>query len=638
MRKHRIGFAALTLASLCSAGSAHGVGTLAGSGGLEPIEQRLALSVGSARTTLWTSTRLSADGVFGVVVPAPVGASLDWSSSAWFESLEAATAPRLFPPDGVNAVCPGDGVTHAFHVVGALEHEEPLPPLDVLILADASAVTLWAAQAGLTVTPELATGLVALESPDMRFVAALFDAPGGEVVTPTLRISTPAGNPELPMVLTQAGAEDLTVTAWLLAEGRAHIDLAPLASVDLLEVVFEASGPGSDYVDVRRDALVASGADSTVVESASHDSLRDNTSIAEGTSSIQGVVTAFFARASVYGDGLPDPAQCTAIGAASLASSLVVSPVCPRADLGVVDGIDDCVESALPGKTDPATLRCGDGADDLAVALSGMVPASAWLTRHSLRVPAGATGSVRLVEVSGGSEVSPVVTAGAVDLTGCSQGGAGGAGAGGQPSEPGAGAGGPGSGSGPGPGIVVDGAGAPRTNYVPVYLVDGGCSCSGTERSYVDSYETDDTDPPDAYYQEEEDCGGDTETYAGDSYDDDGCSGDTSGTRGSDETQSFSDDCGGDTSDAGDDSGCGSDTSGSSSDSGCGSDTSGSSDGCSGDTSGSSDSCGGDGELSAVRKVRRRPRLSVMTLSALLIIVPVRRLTRRRRRRYRPRS
>ena len=86
---------------LSGAGRAEAGPAWLASSSLTPVEQRIAVSVGPQRTTLWTSLRFeAAGGIVGVVVPAPPGASLDWSSDAWMEALEVATAPRIFPPLG----------------------------------------------------------------------------------------------------------------------------------------------------------------------------------------------------------------------------------------------------------------------------------------------------------------------------------------------------------------------------------------------------------------------------------------------------------------------------------------------------------------------------------------------------------
>ena len=141
--------------------------------------------------------------------------------------------------------------------------------------------------------------------------------------------------------------------------------------------------------------------------------------------------------------------------------------------------------------------------------------------------------------------------------------------------------------------------------------VDPGCSCNGT----VDTGDT-------GTYASGDDCSGDTGSTA---YSGDDCSGDTGGDY------------------SGDD--CSSDTTGADA---CSGDSAGASDACSGDSAGASDACSGDTAAAsdcAIRGLRtpdgarvgperRRvtPRLSVLTLAAMALILPLRRRGTRKRR------
>ncbi len=145
--------------------------------------------------------------------------------------------------------------------------------------------------------------------------------------------------------------------------------------------------------------------------------LSQNVSIAQGTAFVDGVVTTFFSRAAAYGDGSFDSATCIAAASPALESASTVAAVCPHAEYGVIDGTATCTESPAPGQIDPSTLRCGPGADDLALALSGLPPASTWLTRQTLIIPSGATGVDSLVGLVDGAAVSPVIEAFSVDVS-----------------------------------------------------------------------------------------------------------------------------------------------------------------------------------------------------------------------------
>ena len=612
----RRSFAALAASSLVlgSAGRAQASGWLS-SGAFAPIEQRIALAVGPTRSTVWTSLRFdAASGPVGVIVPAPPGASVDWSSDAWFEALEVATAPRVFPPEGVTGTCPGEEPLDPFHIAGSTEHFAALGPDEVVVLEDAAAVGAWAEAHSLGLSPGLAASLGQITG--QRFISARFSPGGGVALTPTLRVVLPGGPSMLPLALTRAAPDvganpDLIVTTWVIGPGLAAIEGSVVTPVPPANIVWNAANATSRYADARAETLSEAGPLAAVLECASHEALSNNISIAEGTASIDGVITAFFERAAGYGSGLPDPAPCVAQAAAMLATEAPVAASCPRADLGVVGGVADCVETTAAGETDPETLRCGEGADDLAVALSGQVPVAAWLTRHSLLVAAGSSGSALTVTFPGGAAMTPVLRAESVDLSEC-----GGSGGGSGTTSTGPSGGPTGTTSS---GTSSSGTSGGGTN-VPTYrepVVVPGCDCGSTADTADGYYETapyEETTEGDS--QNEDGCGSDTTDTTTD--DDDGCSGDTTETGDSAETSGYDyqneDDCGSDTTDT---------TSGS--------------DGCSSDSSGSSsgDSCGSDSKDSgcAVAKSRRRrtPKLSLMTFCAAVVLAPLRRARRSRR-------
>lgn len=600
------------------------------SSGHQPLEQRVAIALGPQRTTLWAQLRVSvAQGSFAIVVPAKPLAALDWSSPAWTEALELATAPRIVPPLGESATCPGEPVSDPIHIAGDPYHTDPLVPQELVVLPDAAAVVAWALQNGMMVTADLSVGLDAL--PGHRFVAARFAVPTGEALTPTLRVVAPGPEATLPLVLTEAGSADLLVTVLTLAPDRAALD-GPSLAIDLGALDFDAASETSNYDALRRTALAAQPAGS-LLESAGRATLVGSTPIDGGAHVVAGAVTTYFERAAYYQGGSIDWAQCISEATLALSTPLPVASSCPRAALGVVDGIDACVESPTAGSTvDPERLRCGALIDDLAVALSGQDASRAWLTRHSILIEAGGPGTTRLAGSAPGAAVSPERRAASVHLDGCEGGGSTG------PGTVGAGGG------------TSSGAGAPSnagTVQIPVYRTDAGCGSSGEvgEVLYFIAVDTAEAEQAPDYYTEEESCGGDTSETVSAVYEapdfDEGASessyeGDDSGDDcGSDTSESYDsgDDCGSDTSESsGSGEDCGSDT-GSGED--CGSDTGSSSgDSCGSDTgSYSGDSCGGDssgGEGCSMGRLRRkRPRFSMLLMATVALLAPLRRARRR---------
>src|SRR5262249_38504169 len=124
MLRHPLLATSLACLLVSLSGHAHAAGAWIPSASFEPVEQRVAIAIGPQRTTLWTTLRFQASaGPVGIVVPAPPGASLDFSSDAWFEALDVATAPRIFPPIGASPYCPGTGGPgNIFEIAGTVAH------------------------------------------------------------------------------------------------------------------------------------------------------------------------------------------------------------------------------------------------------------------------------------------------------------------------------------------------------------------------------------------------------------------------------------------------------------------------------------------------------------------------------------
>jgi hypothetical protein len=609
MLRRRLALAGIIGALATVGGRAHAAGGwVSSTPTFNPIEQRVAVAATPGRTVLWTSLRFSdGAGKLGIVVPAPPGSSLDLRSDAWFEALEVATAPRLFPPDGVTPFCPGkSGPPNVFQLDGQVAHTISLVPQNVAVLADAAKVAEWAGQAGLAISQAMLDALGSLG--DVRFVGLRFSPPAGVGVTPTLRVVMPGAAPRLPLALTAAGSGELRVTTWVLGPGRADLIGATEVSVSPSTLAWNPKESASDY-DERRGAALDADPSRFLIETAGHAPLADTVGIAQGTATIDSVVSTFFERAAAYGDGNFDAATCVAAAEQALAATAPVGQSCPLAALGVITPAPSCTEAPLPTETKPAALRCGPGADDLAIALAGLSPHDAWVTRTALEIPAGALGPTFPVGFAGGAVVDPVLVCGTVDDAACNpDGGAPDGGASSSSSSSSSSGHTSSSGGvivdyGPSQGPVVVG-GVDFTWWdVAQTGLDSGCSCGSSGPDVSEPASTSDG------------CSSDAS-----SIDTSGCSGDGSG-----------DSCSSGSSDAGS---CSGDGSGDSCSSGSSSEAcSGSSGGesCSG---GSGSGCsGGDfGKCSTSGTGRARgPRFSILLVCALAILAPLRRRGRARR-------
>jgi len=635
-------FTLVSLGALCSA---HATTAILPSGTALPVEQRVAVAVSSKQTTIWTNLRLdTAASPVGLIIPVPPGAALDHGSDAWLEALDEATAPRVFPPTGTTYVCPGaslDPAAKGFH-----DTTYPLPlsavePAEATVLPDVPAVLNWATTHGFSISPATKASLEAMSG--MRFFAERFTPNTSPFFSSTLRVVLPGPDPVLPLALTQAGSSNLRVTAWFVGAGRATLTGSTPLKLQMSDLQWLAQSQTSNYVEMRDAALFAAGPSATVTETSSHAALVQNSPLPDGKSSITGVITGYFQRAAAYSDigANANPATCILDATTAGQSSQNVAHVCPRANLGVVDGSASCTEAPSGMEVDPAKLRCGGRTDDLALALSDLQPANAWVTRLTMIVPkdmSGQTWPITFASVA--PEVDATETAASISFAGCngmaSSSSSGNGSSGGNPTTGGSTSGNPvTTGNGVGGNSTYDpdsdmscGCGGPAG--APVIIDEsyggaggtGGSGGAGGGGIYYDDTTSDDcsgstvesTDPAYSDTSSSDDCDGSTVESTDPAYSD----------------TSSSDDCDGSTTDS-----TSSDTSSSSSEGiDCSGDTSGGGSGGSTDYTESSDSsdCAVARTPSTRAKPHKRgPRASVLTLGLLAILAPLRRLTRPRR-------
>lgn len=575
------------MAAALPAREASAVGFL--SSGSHATEERVAMSVSDTRTVVFFQVDVDgAGGPVAIVVPVQDGASLDWSSRAFFEALQAGTAPRVLAPTSVDEKCPGNELPSA--VYGDLEGMATLEPISTQILADAAALTTWAEGAGLTVPAHVTTAMSA-EPDGTTFFVALFQAPAGRARTKALRVvgTGPVPTPAFALDYARADSAPLPLVTFAIGEKRASLTGTPIL-IDTTKLELQAAKETSNYEALLFEAFSTGASLPYIVDAASHEALRDNVSLEDGGPVASGFVHSYFDRAAAYGETTDALTACVGQSASILSLSTRVGTACPRGQLGIVGAGPGCTaDDFVTGEVDPNLLRCGDNLDDLAVIMSDLEADEAWVTRSTIVLAPSTTGEERGVSFPGGPRLDPKVTAASVDLSGCPD-GAGGMGAGGS-----TGSGGP-TGSGAG------------TVEVPVYG-DRGCGSNGSE-TIVGYVEEDEETAADAYYID--DCSGDTST----SYDTtDDCSGDASG-----------DDCSGDTSGLDYDSG------------GCDcSDTGGDFDaeGCSCDGGDAVDCTGGAGADDCDCSIRPRNhranrKASSVLYAAVAILLPIRRWSRKK--------
>lgn len=532
--------ASLTIPARVEAGGA--VVPLEGDPDPFSLDVRVAVATSPSGTTRWSDVTVPASTRALWLVPARPGATIAWASNGWFTALEEATAPRILPPLQAQAASCGFPTT-----------AERTPPWTVsaskqqagafTVHPTADAVRSAANAGGFAIDDALDARIGSLYADGWQLVAVELQPSNGASTSATLRISDDGGS-VIPIALSGSRSTETRVTAFSIGAGV----MTTNGTIDIDAEALRWGSSGSNFVGWRKNALGFGSGERWLRESASHAALFEGTLVA-GSSPARSVT-------GTYLSGLT--CASSAVGAGQ--------------------------SDAIVGQSLPASTFACDGFDDLAIALAGLAPRDAVVTRWSGVVRRGYLGTDRPVTFDANATHSyPARRAGS--FVGCEQP------SGSSPSEP----------LTPGPTGGSSGGGAVIGDTDVVYVSDG---CGGGTTTTT-TYEEDETTT---------------------STSDDGCGGDTSTT-----TTSTSDE-GWDSSDDSDS--CASDSSSSSSSDSdsCDSDSSSSSDGC---DSGDSDGWDSPDMSPSSRKTslkaspkRSKSPVSRYALFAVALILPLRRRAR----------
>ena len=391
-----------------------------------------------------------------------------------------------------------------------------------------------------------------------------------------------------------------TTTFLSLAAGRVDGSSVPLRGAGQLGTTYWLARRDSDYPLLRDSVFAASTQTLGILEA-----VMPVFQLEAPRGERSPLIAAYF-RASASDAA----AHCSATldDHVAAAGDCVVAPSCPSPSPLPADwpARSQCDASELPGTLAADALRCGD-ADDVALALAGLVPENSWLTRVTASVEPG---HARALSIADASAVGPWYPPSRIESSGCRPTSA-------SPALPSSGGGAvplrPGDvGVTPLPDDEDESGGAVIVSEPQVT-----CSANTASSARSDDSCSGNSEPYDS--ESSESCSGDATTTSDDS-DDDSCSGDSSAAEG-DES------CSGDSSDS----------SGAHDDSCSGSSQSSEDEG---DSCSSRRSSSGSSELSRASAASgsakrpaargRRTRASIWTLALSSVWLPVRRGTRRR--------
>jgi hypothetical protein len=359
------------------------------------LDAEVAIAITPFGTTRWT--RLTVGGSQRVLwlVPARPGAALDWAVDGWLTSLEDATSPRVAPSAAMPACdMPAGPERVAPWSMKAVKKA----PGAVLVHASEMDARAHVAARGFAMSGAIATEIAKVFARGYALVSVELDADGSSVFSsPTLRISDDGGA-VLPLALTGSASTSVRVTAVVIGDGPSSLPGA--RELDASALVWGRNSSNSAGARVAT-LLVGRGA-TWLREAATHETLFDDIVIPPDTF-IEPLVASYYREAT----GSAQP-PCYVMARTAALGAGTVGRACAPGALARVPGGVGCAPAA--GAIDPASFMCGAGVDDLALALSGGVPARTFLTRLTGFVPESELGADTPIASSTTAQ-SPVILA-----------------------------------------------------------------------------------------------------------------------------------------------------------------------------------------------------------------------------------
>jgi hypothetical protein len=374
----------------------------------------MAFATSAERTVLWDQFSYTGDpDDFSWVLPVLPGAYLEESTDAWFEALEAVTTTNVIAP---SLPCLGGSASRGGFSCGggddSLEsagsdtsagrgtvdgvtvvHQGTVGPYETVTLGstDGDALRKWLDAHGYVVPDGIDPVIDAYVDEGHDFIALRLQ-PGKDVqqMTP-VRVVTPGGPSQLPLRMVAAGIDDgVAITLFVIAEARHAMPDLPEMSVRWDDLGWNWLSSTSNYLTLRADALAENGGETYITSFALEQALSARVTRPDGIQARYSLAgeSAFFGAYDNFAD----------LYFAQAAANDGVSDLCgtprdsmPFAEAGLVvencrsDGVGPC-DSLEAGRISSGDFECG-GYTDIAAALIGMHPTSAWVTRLELELP-----------------------------------------------------------------------------------------------------------------------------------------------------------------------------------------------------------------------------------------------------------
>lgn len=246
-------------------------------------DHRMVMAIHSDESVLWDQIRYSGRPEdFSWVLPVRGDVQVMTAEGAFFDQLDAATAPVIQAPSPCPVTGRGFGATSAAagpSLGGAEDGSNPVtvirteivgPYQSVLLRStDADALTTWLRSNGYAIPPAIEPVIRGYNDMSMDFyVMRLRPGEGVQAMQPVrVRFATPS--PVLPLRMIAAGAADkVGVNLMVIGEGRWETQNFPTVRVDPASIVWDWDTNTSNYNDAFRAAINGAGGRGWVVEAA----------------------------------------------------------------------------------------------------------------------------------------------------------------------------------------------------------------------------------------------------------------------------------------------------------------------------------------------------------------------------------
>lgn len=354
----------------------------------------MVMSVSPTQSVLWDQIVYSGEPEeFAWVLPVKPGARVESSTAAFFEVFEANTAIRVVAPfvncgggssdlgcgasafDGALAEDGGGG-----EPVDVL-HQGTVGPYETVTLSteEPGALNAWLEQHGYNVDPSTQPIVDSYVEEGFDFIALrLQPGLGIDRMTP-VRVVMPGMNLSLPLRMVGIGTSAFTpIVLYVVTEGRFTTQNFPEVDLDRSLLSWNFKTQSSNYESLRADALsendgrswLAAYADVGMFGSNRWDNFGNDISF----------LPSYLDQALENGE---IPTACDASSAID-EGARVVNP-CPPGE----PWDSPACGTVGPGEVDARTLGCA-GADDVAVALTGLRIQDTWVTRLEANLPRAA--------------------------------------------------------------------------------------------------------------------------------------------------------------------------------------------------------------------------------------------------------